>query len=177
MKGKSSYSVIHILVLAVFSTASAFSAERMDMKKMIRTYLRASKQSRIRVQFTVIPLIFILIMFFSIIPVGRALNTDTPKLSVISKTLEADAGGPYSGDEGSRIIFDGAASHDPFPRTKIVSYECDLDGDGDIDLVFRFRIGDTVLRCEDTEGKLTGLLVDGTPFEGIDAVKMVSLGP
>ena len=53
----------------------------------------------------------------------------------------------------------------------------DIDGDGDIDLVFRFRIGDTVLRCEDTEGKLTGLLVDGTPFEGIDAVKMVSLGP
>ena len=53
----------------------------------------------------------------------------------------------------------------------------DIDGDGDIDLVFRFRMGDTVLRCEDTEGKLTGLLVDGTPFEGIDAVKMVSLDP
>jgi len=53
----------------------------------------------------------------------------------------------------------------------------DIDGDGDIDLVFRFRMGDTVLRCEDTEGKLTGLLVDGTPFEGVDAVKMVSLGP
>ena len=53
----------------------------------------------------------------------------------------------------------------------------DIDGDGDIDLVFRFRMGDTVLRCEDTEGKLTGLLVDGTPFEGTDAFKMVSLGP
>jgi hypothetical protein len=53
----------------------------------------------------------------------------------------------------------------------------DIDGDGDIDLVFRFRMGDTFLRCEDTEGKLTGLLVDGTPFEGIDAVKMVSLDP
>ena len=53
----------------------------------------------------------------------------------------------------------------------------DIDGDGDIDLVFRFRMGDTVLRCEDTEGKLTGLLVDGPLFEGIDAVKMVSLGP
>ena len=47
----------------------------------------------------------------------------------------------------------------------------DIDGDGDIDLVFRFRMGD------DTEGNLTGLLVDGTPFEGTDAVKMVSLGP
>jgi hypothetical protein len=53
----------------------------------------------------------------------------------------------------------------------------DIDDDGDIDLVFRFRMGDTVLRCEDTEGKLTGLLVDGTPFEGTDAMKMVSLGP
>ena len=53
----------------------------------------------------------------------------------------------------------------------------DIDGDGDIDLVFRFRMGDTVLRCEDTEGKLTGLLLDGASFEGKDAVKMVSLGP
>ena len=53
----------------------------------------------------------------------------------------------------------------------------DIDGDGDIDLVFRFRMGDTVLRCGDTEGKLTGLLVDGTPFQGTDAVKMVSPGP
>jgi hypothetical protein len=53
----------------------------------------------------------------------------------------------------------------------------DIDGDGDIDLVFRFRLGDTVLRCEDTEGKLTGILMDGTPFEGKDAVKLVSLGP
>jgi len=53
----------------------------------------------------------------------------------------------------------------------------DIDGDGDIDLVFRFRMGDTVLRCEDTEGKLTGLLVDGTSFEGKDAVRVVSLGP
>jgi hypothetical protein len=53
----------------------------------------------------------------------------------------------------------------------------DIDGDGDIDLVFRFRMGDTVLRCEDTEGKLTGLLVDGASFEGKDTVKMAPLGP
>jgi hypothetical protein len=53
----------------------------------------------------------------------------------------------------------------------------DIDGDGDIDLVFRFRMGDTVLRCEDTEGKLTGLLLNGTSFEGKDSVRMVSLRP
>ena len=53
----------------------------------------------------------------------------------------------------------------------------DIDGDGDIDLVFRFRMGDTVLRCEDTEGKLTGLLLDRTSFEGKDSVKMVPLSP
>jgi hypothetical protein len=53
----------------------------------------------------------------------------------------------------------------------------DIDGDGDIDLVLRFRMGDTVLRCEDTEGKLTGLLLDGTSFEGKDTVKMAPLGP
>ncbi|MFA5055377.1 MAG: PKD domain-containing protein [Dehalococcoidia bacterium] len=41
----------------------------------------------------------------------------------------ADPGGPYTGDEGSAITFNGSASYDP--DGSIVSYEWDLNGDGD----------------------------------------------
>jgi len=40
----------------------------------------------------------------------------------------ADANGPYQGDEGKAIVFDGSGSSDP--DGTIVSYEWDLDGDG-----------------------------------------------
>lgn len=43
----------------------------------------------------------------------------------------ADAGGPYTGTEGSPISFDGGASSDP--DDCIVSWEWDLDGDGEFD--------------------------------------------
>ncbi|MCZ7405877.1 MAG: PKD domain-containing protein [Candidatus Methanoperedens sp.] len=42
----------------------------------------------------------------------------------------ANPGGPYVGDEGSAITFDGSASSDPDAGDQIVSYEWDLDGDG-----------------------------------------------
>ena len=43
----------------------------------------------------------------------------------------ADAGGPYSGDEGSNIALDASGSTDP--DGMIVSYEWDLDNDGMFD--------------------------------------------
>ncbi|MFH1392090.1 MAG: PKD domain-containing protein, partial [bacterium] len=43
----------------------------------------------------------------------------------------ADAGGPYEGNEGSPINFDGSNSTDP--DGNIVLYEWDLDGDGQYD--------------------------------------------
>ena len=45
----------------------------------------------------------------------------------------ADAAGPYSGDEGSPIALDGAASYDPDPGDSIVAYRWDLDDDGVFD--------------------------------------------
>ena len=50
----------------------------------------------------------------------------------------ADAGGPYNGVVGSPITFDGSASYDPnagqgIPGDTIVSWEWDLDGDGQFD--------------------------------------------
>jgi YVTN family beta-propeller protein len=55
-------------------------------------------------------------------------------------------------------------------------HEEDVDGDGDTDLVFHFRLGDTDLDCGSTEGTLTGETFDGIPIEGTDAVNMIDRG-
>jgi hypothetical protein len=55
-------------------------------------------------------------------------------------------------------------------------HEEDVDDDGDIDLLFHFRYGDTGLTCASTEGMLVGETYDGTPIEGTDAVRMVGGG-
>ena len=52
-------------------------------------------------------------------------------------------------------------------------HEEDVDGDGDIDLVFHFRLGDTDLTCESTEGTLTGETFDAQAIEGTDRVNMI----
>jgi hypothetical protein len=54
--------------------------------------------------------------------------------------------------------------------------ETHLDKNGDIDLVFHFRLGDTDLTCGSTEGTLTGETFDGLAIEGADAVRMVDQG-
>ena len=53
------------------------------------------------------------------------------------------------------------------------AHEQDVDKDGDTDLVFHFRFGDTGLACGDTEAKLTGETSAGTPIEGKDAIRTV----
>lgn len=45
----------------------------------------------------------------------------------------ADPNGPYTGDEGSIITFDGSGSYDPDVDDLIVLYEWDLDNDGSFD--------------------------------------------
>jgi hypothetical protein len=42
----------------------------------------------------------------------------------------ADAGGPYTTNEGANVQLDGRASYDPSPGGSIVSYEWDFDDDG-----------------------------------------------
>lgn len=53
-------------------------------------------------------------------------NTDTDTNRVL--TVRAEAGGPYAGDEGAAISFDGSASSDR--DGTVVAWEWDFDGDG-----------------------------------------------
>ena len=52
-------------------------------------------------------------------------------------------------------------------------HEEDVDSDGDTDLVFHFRLGDTILTCTSTEGTLAGETFGGQLIEGKDSVRMV----
>jgi hypothetical protein len=67
-------------------------------------------------------------------------DTDTMKVNITSQNVPpiADAGGPYFGQVGQPITFDGSGSYDPNEppdplNDSIVLYEWDLDGDGQYD--------------------------------------------
>ena len=49
-------------------------------------------------------------------------------------------------------------------------HEDDVDGDGDIDLVFHFRLGDTGIECGDEMAMLTGQTFSGQAIQGSDAI-------
>ncbi len=49
----------------------------------------------------------------------------------------------------------------------------DVDDDGDTDLVLHFRLLNSSLDCDSTEGTLLGEKFDGIAIEGADSVRMV----
>jgi protocatechuate 3,4-dioxygenase beta subunit len=59
-------------------------------------------------------------------------DTDTTTVTVANVAPTADAGGPYSGDEGSAIGLGGSLSSDP--GDDIVSYQWDIWNDGSFEL-------------------------------------------
>ena len=72
------------------------------------------------------------------------------------------------------VTFEGASeTHVDRQSGEPRRHEEDVDGDGDIDLVFHFRLGDTDLTCESTEGTLTGETFDDQSVEGTDSVNMI----
>ena len=72
------------------------------------------------------------------------------------------------------VTFEGARETHVNKKTGLARrHEEDVDGDGDTDLVLHFRLGDTDLTCDSTEGMLTGQTFDGTAIEGTDAVQMI----
>jgi predicted outer membrane repeat protein len=54
-----------------------------------------------------------------------------------------------------------------------IRHEEDVDGDGDMDLVFHFRLGSTTLTCQSTVGALWAKTFAGESIVGTDAVSMV----
>ncbi len=53
-------------------------------------------------------------------------------------------------------------------------HEEDVDGDGDIDLLFHFRLEDAQFGCEDVKASLTGVTFDGRQVVGADRIRMLS---
>ena len=51
-------------------------------------------------------------------------------------------------------------------------HEEDIDGDGDIDLVFHFLLEETTLTCESTDAVLEGHTFDGLRIRGSDTLRM-----
>ena len=74
----------------------------------------------------------------------------------------------------STVSFEGASeTHVDRRSGEPRRHEEDVDGDGDIDLVFHFRLGETELDCGSTEGTLTGETFDGEVIEGTDSVNII----
>jgi len=72
------------------------------------------------------------------------------------------------------VTFEGASETHVDKKTGLPRvHEEDVDGDGDTDLVFHFRLGDTDLTCASSEGRLEGETLGGQPIFGVDSVRIV----
>lgn len=74
------------------------------------------------------------------------------------------------------VTFEGATETHVNPKTgEPRRHQEDVDGDGDMDLVFHFRFAETMLDCYSTQGTLTGTTFSGEDFQGTDSVRMVKV--
>ena len=71
------------------------------------------------------------------------------------------------------VEFEGATEFHSNKRG-VRRHEKDVDDDGDTDLVLHFKLFDTNLDCESTEGLLTGQTFGGQFIEGADSVNMIN---
>jgi hypothetical protein len=56
------------------------------------------------------------------------------------------------------------------PNAVLSPISGDVDGDGNQDMVFGFRVEDSGIACGDTELEMTGSLYSGIPIEGTDSI-------
>jgi hypothetical protein len=100
-------------------------------------------------------------------------NAEAVITVAILSTDEFDA----SNVDHATVTFGGASEkHIDKKSGEPRRHEEDVDDDGDADLVFHFRMGDTDLSCDSEDGTLGGETYDGQTIVGTDAVRMVDRG-
>jgi hypothetical protein len=101
-------------------------------------------------------------VLIDIAPVNCNKPTSNISVSILS-TASFDA----TTVDHTTVTFEGASEVHAHPKTgEPRRHENDVDGDGDIDLLFHFRFGDTALTCESTEGTIEGETFGGMQFFG-----------
>lgn len=102
----------------------------------------------------------------------NSINCDNDKQVITVAILTTDYFDATTVDH-TTVTFEGASEmHIDRKSGEPRSCEEDVDRDGDIDLVFHFRLSETNLTCESTEGVLKAE-IDGIPISGTDSVHMV----
>jgi hypothetical protein len=72
------------------------------------------------------------------------------------------------------VRFQGAPEFHHDSQLKPVRHEQDVNGDGRVDLLLHFRMGDTSLRCDWREGSLLGKTYNGGLIKGTGSLSMTS---
>ncbi len=97
-------------------------------------------------------------------------GTDTATINIQSPANDqptADTGGPYNVDEGGSVVLDGSGSSDPNQSTASLTFEWDLDDDG--------NFGETGAAAENGDEVGINPTFDASALDGPDQVNIVLL--
>lgn len=100
----------------------------------------------------------------------NSINTKNKK-GVIAVAVFTTDDFDVSDIDHSTVVF-GPNSAEPDHKNYCAHME-DVDGDGDLDVVYHFRCQDTGLAPGHTEASLSGVTLGGTPIVGVDSVRIV----
>ncbi|MCE7985249.1 MAG: hypothetical protein DYG89_29095 [Caldilinea sp. CFX5] len=104
---------------------------------------------------------------------ANTVNCTQPNALIPVAILTTDTFDATSVDH-TTVLFAGASeSHINRKSGQPLRHEEDVDNDGDRDLIFHFRLGNTALTCTSTQATLTGYTFAGWAITGSDSVYMV----
>jgi len=103
----------------------------------------------------------------------NSINCSNEKEVIAVAILSTDEFDATTVDHGT-VVFEGAReTHVNRHTGSPTRHEEDVDGDGDIDLLLHFSLGETELTCDSREGTISGRTFEGAALQGTDAVRMV----
>ena len=106
----------------------------------------------------------------------NSVNCNNQNVSIAVAILTTDDFDATTVDH-TTVTFEGASETHMDKKSGLPRrHEEDVDGDGDTDLVFHFRLGETGLGCGSTQGTLQGQTFGGQAIEGTDVVRMIDEG-